>query len=95
MTEATEARHMTLSHSSHCGNPQCKKGTLEPGSNVLIVSKHIYCSPECVTAHLEAAPTRSGRKVGTSKKATAAAAAAAAAAEAEAAEADGAASVSP
>lgn len=91
MTVGAEARHMTLSHSSHCGNPQCKKGTLEPGSNVLIVNKHIYCSQECVTAHLEAAPTRT-RKAGTTKKATAAAAAAAAAAaEAETAEAEGAA----
>jgi len=56
------ARQMTLSYPSHCGNPECDRGQLQPGLQVIIFNKRIYCSTECAETHMAAAKTRPGRR---------------------------------
>ena len=70
MTVETNVRHMTLTHPSHCGNPECDRvegGQLLAGADVVVINKRIYCSEECAAAFAVAHPPRKPRKAPTPK----------------------------
>ncbi|HET6384747.1 MAG TPA: hypothetical protein VFJ58_15250 [Armatimonadota bacterium] len=52
---------MSLSYASRCGNPECERGKLPPGAQVVVLNKRIYCCTDCATTHAAAAPVRKPR----------------------------------
>jgi hypothetical protein len=66
-----DGRHMHLSYPSQCGNPNCERGQLPAGSDVIIANKRIYCGIDCATVHMASSHTRT-RKTATRKTAAAA-----------------------